>query len=57
MDNIEAHFRDTNDYLEKAEVHLEKTKEIEDGTRDKMCWCCITAGIIGVLVVILFKAL
>ena len=52
LDNIEKHFKETNDYLEKAEVHMDKTKEIEDGTRDKMFWFLIILGAIGILVMI-----
>ena len=50
LDSIEAHWRDTNDYLEKAEQHLDKTKEIEEQSRDTMCWVMLGLGTVGVVV-------
>ena len=38
--------------MEKAEVAMDKTKQIEDGTRDKMFWFLIILGAIGILVMI-----
>lgn len=33
LDNIEANLKDANDYMEKAEVHLQKAKKWHEKTR------------------------
>ncbi len=38
LDNIESNLAEANDYLEKAESHLESAMNQHKTNRGKMCW-------------------
>ncbi len=49
LDNIEANLQDANDYMEKAEVHLQKAKKWHEKTRTVSCNICLNFNIENVL--------
>ena len=52
LDNVEANLQDTENYLEKAGVHIEAAEDIHKGNRKKTrcrIICMIVAGLIFVI--------
>ena len=49
IDNVETNLAQTLEYVEKAEVHMEKAQDIHEGNKKKMCciiWCMSIGAII-----------
>ena len=52
LDNIESNLAEANDYIEKAETHLESAMNIHKTNRNKMCWILRCLVIVGVVVIL-----
>ena len=54
LDNIETNLGEANDYMEKAEVHLNNAEEIHKKNRSKMCWIMLCLVVLGIILVLYF---
>ena len=52
LDNIEANLTETENYLEKAETHLESAEAIHKKNRGKMCYIISCLAIVGIFFVL-----
>ena len=52
LDNIETNLGEANDYMEKAETHLNSAEEIHKKNRSKMCYILLCLVILGVVLVL-----
>ena len=52
LDNIEQNLVETENYLEKAETHLENAEAIHKKNRSKMCYIIICLSILGIFLVL-----
>ena len=54
LDNIETNLGEANDYMEKAEVHLNSAEAIHKKNRSKMCYIMICLVLLGIVLVLYF---